>query len=107
MSNQAKLAATTPTSQTGRSSMTSGSGTGGHSTIPHDRIAKRAYEKWCHRGQPNGTHEQDWYEAEAELHAEMSGQSVGRSSPVTPSMQQPARPAQPATGMPQKPVQRR
>jgi hypothetical protein len=39
--------------------------------IPHDKIAKRAYEKWCKRGKPHGTEMQDWYEAEAELRAEM------------------------------------
>ncbi len=105
MSNQAKPAPTTPTSQTGRSSMTSG-GQAGHVTIPHDRIAKRAYEKWCKRGCPHGTHQQDWYEAEAELRAEMTGQSVGH---VSPSMPQPtaSRPMQQPAAMPQKPVQRR
>ncbi len=82
MSNQAKPAPTTPTSQTGRS-MTSG-GQAGQATIPHERIAKRAYEKWCKRGCPHGTHQQDWYEAEAELRAEMTGQSVGHASPSMP-----------------------
>ena len=38
--------------------------------IPHDRIAKRAYEKWMKRGCPQGTDFQDWVEAEAELRAE-------------------------------------
>jgi len=38
--------------------------------VPHDKIAKRAYEKWCQRGQPHGTEKQDWLEAEAELRAE-------------------------------------
>jgi hypothetical protein len=40
--------------------------------VPHEKIAMRAYEKWCKRGRPNGTHQQDWMEAEAELRAEMS-----------------------------------
>jgi hypothetical protein len=35
-----------------------------------ERIAKRAYEKWCERGCPAGTEKRDWYEAEAELQAE-------------------------------------
>lgn len=43
--------------------------------IPHDKIARRAYEKWCQRGQPPGTEQQDWYEAEAELRAEQGRQS--------------------------------
>jgi hypothetical protein len=38
--------------------------------VPHENIAARAYEKWCKRGRPNGSHMQDWLEAEAELRAE-------------------------------------
>jgi hypothetical protein len=40
-------------------------------TIPHEKIAQRAYEKWLKRGQPPGTEMQDWLEAERELKAEM------------------------------------
>jgi hypothetical protein len=40
--------------------------------IPHDKIAMRAYEKWCKRGKPHGSDQQDWMEAEAELRAELS-----------------------------------
>jgi hypothetical protein len=39
--------------------------------IPHEKIAMRAYEKWCNRGRPQGSDKQDWMEAEAELRAEM------------------------------------
>jgi hypothetical protein len=48
----------------------------GHSStmaIPHEKIAVRAYEKWCQRGCAQGTHQQDWLEAEMELKAEMMG----------------------------------
>jgi len=38
--------------------------------VPHDKIAMRAYEKWCQRGRPHGTHMQDWLDAERELQAE-------------------------------------
>ena len=38
--------------------------------VSHDKIAMRAYEKWCKRGRPHGTHEQDWLDAERELQAE-------------------------------------
>jgi hypothetical protein len=48
--------------------------------IPHEKIAMRAYEKWCKRGQPHGSDKQDWLEAEAELRAEYS-----RNSGSTPS----------------------
>jgi hypothetical protein len=43
--------------------------------VPHERIAMRAYEKWCQRGCPPGTHLQDWYEAERELQGEMVKQT--------------------------------
>jgi hypothetical protein len=39
--------------------------------VPHDKIAMRAYEKWCKRGRPHGTDRQDWTDAEAELRGEM------------------------------------
>jgi len=48
------------------------------SSIPHEKIALRAYEKWVKRGRPAGTDLQDWIEAEAELKAE-----VGRSTTST------------------------
>ncbi len=38
--------------------------------VPHDKIAMRAYEKWCKAGKPHGRHMQDWLEAERELAAE-------------------------------------
>ncbi len=47
-------------------------------TIPQEKIAMRAYEKWIKRGRPQGTELQDWLEAENELKAEMS-----RTKPVS------------------------
>jgi hypothetical protein len=40
--------------------------------VPHEKIAMRAYEKWCKRGCVHGNDQQDWVEAEAELRAELS-----------------------------------
>ena len=40
--------------------------------VPHDKIAMRAYEKWCKAGKPHGRHVQDWLDAERELAAEFS-----------------------------------
>lgn len=40
--------------------------------VPQDKIAMRAYEKWCQRGRPHGTTMQDWLEAEKELKAEFT-----------------------------------
>ena len=85
---------TTPTmqpSQAGKSS----------SAIPHEKIAHRAYQKWCQRGCQHGAHQQDWLEAEAELRAEM-GQMPGMSMAGAPARPQAAAPA-----MPQKSAQRR
>ncbi len=45
--------------------------------VPQDKIALRAYEKWCKRGCPHGTDRQDWYEAEAELRTEMMRSTPG------------------------------
>jgi hypothetical protein len=42
------------------------------SKVPHEKIAQRAYEKWCKRGCQHGNDRQDWLEAEAELRVEMS-----------------------------------
>jgi hypothetical protein len=50
-------------------------------TVPHEKIAKRAYEKWCMRGCPHGSHQQDWLEAEMELKAEMMGGGKVLQSP--------------------------
>ena len=38
--------------------------------IPHEKICMRAYEKWIQKGRPQGSHLQDWYEAEVELRQE-------------------------------------
>ncbi len=40
-------------------------------TVPQEKIALRAYEKWIQRGRPQGTEMLDWTEAENELKAEM------------------------------------
>jgi hypothetical protein len=42
--------------------------------VPHDKVAQRAYEKWCKRGCQHGHDRQDWLDAEAEIRAEMSRQ---------------------------------
>lgn len=50
--------------------------------VPHEKIAMRAYEKWCKRGQTHGHHAQDWAEAEAELRAEMTRTATGTHTPA-------------------------
>jgi hypothetical protein len=46
--------------------------------VPHEKIAQRAYEKWCKRGCVHGYDRQDWIDAENELRTEMM---KGSSSP--------------------------
>jgi hypothetical protein len=40
--------------------------------VPPEKIAMRAYEKWCQRGYMHGADQQDWLEAERELVAELN-----------------------------------
>jgi hypothetical protein len=51
----------------------------GQQQIPHEKIAMRAYEKWCQRGRPHGSHQQDWLEAERELRNEANRGGQGPS----------------------------
>jgi hypothetical protein len=44
-------------------------------TVPREKIAMRAYEKWLKSGCPHGCDRQHWLEAEAELRAEMARQT--------------------------------
>jgi hypothetical protein len=44
-------------------------------TVPHEKIAMRAYEKWLKSGCPHGCDRQHWMEAEQELKAEMARQA--------------------------------
>ncbi len=34
----------------------------------HNEIAERAHQRWLQNGCPDGSHEEDWLEAERELH---------------------------------------
>jgi hypothetical protein len=45
--------------------------------VPHEKIAMRAYEKWCSRGRPAGSDMRDWLEAETELRAEYARTGSG------------------------------
>lgn len=40
--------------------------------VPPDKVAKRAFEKWMKGGCKHGCDKQHWFEAEAELRAELS-----------------------------------
>ena len=82
MSNRTTSPAT-QTMHTGQSStMMPTQGQGSTMTVPHEKIAARAYEKWCKRGCTDGAHQQDWLEAEAELRSEMMGGRGGAPTPM-------------------------
>src|SRR5947209_4927683 len=87
MSNPTTSAATTAGSRTGNQQQ-------GGSGIPHERIAMRAYQKWCQRGCPAGTDQQDWLEAEAELRTEMTQPGSRTATPASTAV--PQRTQQPA-----------
>lgn len=41
-------------------------------SVPTEKVAKRAYEKWLQGGCQDGCDQQHWLEAEKELRAEMT-----------------------------------
>ena len=43
-----------------------------------DQIAARAYEKWKLRGCPQGDGQRDWFDASAEVQAELERQAYER-----------------------------
>ena len=53
----------------------------GHPT--HQQIAERAFHLWNARGCPDGSAEQDWLQAEAELAAEAAPRMVTQGSAVS------------------------
>ena len=58
-----------PTTQT---SVASQSQSPSNPGLPRDKVAARAYEKWCHRGRSHGSDHRDWIDAERELAAELA-----------------------------------
>lgn len=46
----------------------------------HDEIAERAFQLWQARGCPEGSAQQDWVKAEAELQAEAAARSTAQST---------------------------
>lgn len=51
-------------------------------TIPYERIAKLAYEKWMKGGCKHGCDQQNWLEAEAELMKMEMGRMGGAPMPA-------------------------
>jgi DUF2934 family protein len=49
-------------------------------SLPADKVASRAYQKWLEGGRPYGCDQQHWREAEAEIRAEMAHRRASRRS---------------------------
>ncbi len=65
-------ASTSSTSQQSSSHMPQGGQAQYQGQGLQERIAMRAYEKWCRRGRTHGHDKQDWLEAEQEVRGEMN-----------------------------------
>ncbi len=63
----AKTAKVSPTKSTNTAPSTSSNSTATTKEPLSVQIARRAYERWCERGCPHGTDQQDWYDAECEI----------------------------------------
>ena len=46
----------------------------------HERVARRAYERWEARGREDGRDQEDWFEAEREIEQGASEQTTGERS---------------------------
>lgn len=63
--------------------------------IPAEKVAMRAYDKWCQGGCQQGVDQMNWYEAEAEIRREMMAAAkptTQTAKPTTPA----AKPTSPA-----------
>ena len=47
-------------------------------SVPTEKVAARAYQKWLQKGCKHGNDKQDWFEAEAEIKAELARTGVRR-----------------------------
>jgi hypothetical protein len=54
---------------------------------PHDAIAERAHELWRQRGCPEGSAEQDWFEAEEQLRGKFISDNTRATAPPSGSVQ--------------------
>src|SRR5689334_2155009 len=52
------------------------------SVVDPSRIRDRAYARWQERGSPQGTAEQDWFEAERELSEQLAHETPRPPAPV-------------------------
>jgi hypothetical protein len=66
MSRSTTTSGTAP--QTGKTAQASATQT----SVPMDKVAMRAYQKWMQAGCKHGCDRQDWLEAEQEIGAEMT-----------------------------------
>ena len=70
MSRTTTAGAATQTGKTTQATVTAPSASA-QTSLPQDKVAMRAYQKWLQRGCKHGNDKQDWMDAEAEVRAEM------------------------------------
>jgi Protein of unknown function (DUF2934) len=54
----------------------------------NEKIAELAYQLWTERGQPHGSHEQDWLEAEQRLSAAYIGEKGPKDRQIDTSLKE-------------------
>ena len=72
--------------------------TDSNSTPTQDQIARRAYEIFIERGQPEGRDLEHWLEAEKQLRAAGQSKSVPQTAGATPAPIRATQPAAPSNG---------
>jgi hypothetical protein len=69
-----------------------------NSTPSQEQIARRAYEIFIERGQPEGRDLEHWLEAERQLRAAGQGKTAAQTVSATPSPIRATQPASPSNG---------
>jgi hypothetical protein len=69
-----------------------------NSTPSQEQIARRAYEIFIERGQPEGRDLEHWLEAERQLRAAGQGKTAAQPVSATPSPIRATQPASPSNG---------
>ena len=89
---------TAPATQTNKP-MPSAQSASPQMSLPKDKVAMRAYQKWLQSGCKHGCDQQHWMEAEAELRNEMMKTGAKRRA-RTPSKTEPRSRSAPVTFIP-------
>ena len=58
--------------QTGKTAQAAATPAATQACLPQEKVAMRAYQKWLQSGCKHGCDKQNWFEAEAEIKAELA-----------------------------------